>query len=252
MINKEKHFYQFGPFRIDPNHRLLLRDAKPVPLQPKAFDILVVLLENSEKVVLKDDLLKAVWPDTFVEESNLAQNIFVLRKALGDSVGANRYIITVPGRGYRFAEKVQLVGEDARKAEGEEAAAEEGVSAQEDNLIVESHTRSRLVVEQTAAIATAPAISDQRALAGRRHDKRWIAVLAAAVLLVLVAVVIPYQRRPSPLKEADLVLISDFVNTTGEPVFDDTLKQALTVKMAESAVFQRCPRCPNQKRRWAS
>ena len=237
MINKEKHFYQFGPFRIDPNHRLLLRDAKPVPLQPKAFDILVVLLENSEKVVLKDDLLKAVWPDTFVEESNLAQNIFVLRKALGDSVGANRYIITVPGRGYRFAEKVQLVGEDARKAEGEEAAAEEGVSAQEDNLIVESHTRSRLVVEQTAAIATAPAISDQRALAGRRHDKRWIAVLAAAVLLVLVAVVIPYQRRPSPLKEADLVLISDFVNTTGEPVFDDTLKQALTVKMAESPYF---------------
>jgi len=238
MVNKEKHFYQFGPFRIDSDHRLLLRDAKPVPLQPKAFDILLVLLENSEKVVLKDDLLKAVWPDTFVEESNLAQNIFVLRKALGDSVGANRYIVTIPGRGYRFAEKVQLVGEDASRAEVEEAVAEEGAGERADSLVVESHTRSRLVVEQTAAITTAPpAILDERALAGQRHYKKWIAFLAVTVLLVLVAVAIRYQRPPSPLKEADLVLVSDFVNTTGEPIFDDTLKQALTVKLAESPYF---------------
>src|SRR5579863_876489 len=102
MGDQGSQCYEFGSFRVDLDHRLLLRDAKPIPLQPKAFEILVVLLKNGEKVVLKDDLLKAVWPDTFVEESNLAQNIFVLRKALGDSVGQNRYIVTVPGRGYRF------------------------------------------------------------------------------------------------------------------------------------------------------
>src|SRR3974390_333883 len=109
MINKTNHFYEFGPYRIDLSHRLLLREGQPVALQPKAFDILVVLVENSDKTVLKGDLLEAVWPDTFVEESNLAQNIFVLRKALGDAVGANKYIVTVPGRGYRFAENVQVI-----------------------------------------------------------------------------------------------------------------------------------------------
>src|ERR1700733_11442195 len=201
MTNHGQGLYEFGPFRLDVRQRLLLRDGQPIPIQPKAFETLFVLVRNSEKVVLKDDLLKAVWPDTFVEESNLSQNIFVLRKALGDSVGANRYIVTIPGRGYRFAEKVQLVGEEASRAEVGEPAAKEGASEQEDSLIVESHTRSRLVVEQTSAIAAASAIPDQRALSGQHHDKRWIAVLAAVVLLVLVAVVIRYERRPSPLKE---------------------------------------------------
>lgn len=133
MANKTSYFYEFGPFRIDPVHRLLLREKQPVPLQPKAFDILVVLVENSEKVVLKDDLLKAVWPDTFVEESNLAQNIFVLRKTLGDAVGENRYIVTVPGRGYRFVGEVRAGG-------GEEKA--------EAELIVRSRTRSDVVIEE--------------------------------------------------------------------------------------------------------
>jgi DNA-binding winged helix-turn-helix (wHTH) protein/Tol biopolymer transport system component len=98
---------------LDAAQRLLLRDQLPVPLQPKAFDTLLVLVRNSEKVVLKDELLNAVWADTFVEESNLTQNIFVLRKALGDGDPGHRYIITVPGRGYRFAEAVRVIPEIA-------------------------------------------------------------------------------------------------------------------------------------------
>ena len=109
MNNTGKDLYEFGPFRLDPSHRLLLRDDHPVPLHPKAFETLLVLVRNSEKVVLKDELLNAVWADAFVEESNLAQNIFVLRKALGDVDGGRRYIMTVPGRGYRFAETVRVV-----------------------------------------------------------------------------------------------------------------------------------------------
>jgi DNA-binding winged helix-turn-helix (wHTH) protein/Tol biopolymer transport system component len=109
MSNNGKDLYEFGPFRLDVAQRLLLRDQQPVPLQPKAFDTLLVLVRNSEKVVLKDELLNAVWADTFVEESNLTQNIFVLRRALGDVDGGRRYIITVPGRGYRFAETVRVI-----------------------------------------------------------------------------------------------------------------------------------------------
>lgn len=79
MSNQGKGLYEFGPFRLDPGKRLLLRDNQPVPLQLKAFETLLVLVRNSEQVVLKDHLMKSVWPDTFVEESNLAQNIFVLQ-----------------------------------------------------------------------------------------------------------------------------------------------------------------------------
>jgi DNA-binding winged helix-turn-helix (wHTH) protein len=111
MVNESNGLYEFDPFRLDAAQRLLLRNDCPIPLQPKAFETLLVLVRNSEKVVLRDDLLNAVWADTFVQESNLTQNIFVLRKALGEHDGGRRYIITVPGRGYRFAEKVWTLPE---------------------------------------------------------------------------------------------------------------------------------------------
>ena len=129
MSKEGKGFYEFGPFRIDPTQRLLLRDNQPVPLQPKAFDTLLALVQRSGKVVLKEDLMKTVWPDTFVEESNLTQNIFVLRKTLGELPGERRYIVTMPGRGYRFAEDVQTVSEET--------------VLEEDEIVVESHSRSR-------------------------------------------------------------------------------------------------------------
>jgi TolB-like protein/DNA-binding winged helix-turn-helix (wHTH) protein/Tfp pilus assembly protein PilF len=111
MTNDGQGLYEFGPFRLDVRQHLLLRDGQPIPIQPKAFETLLVLVRNSEKLVLKDDLLAAVWPDTFVEESNLTQNIFVLRKVLGDSDGERRYILTVSGRGYRFAATVRTIAE---------------------------------------------------------------------------------------------------------------------------------------------
>ncbi len=85
MSNNGKDLYEFGPFRLDPAQRLLSRDDRPILLQPKAFETLLVLVRNSDRVVMKEELLNAVWADTFVQESNLTQNIFVLRKALGDS-----------------------------------------------------------------------------------------------------------------------------------------------------------------------
>lgn len=106
---REKQLYEFGPFRVDPEKELLLRDNETIPLTPKAFQVLLVLIRNKREIVTKDELLKTVWPDTFVEETNLSRNIFLLRKALGEGPQDHQYIVTVPGRGYRFAEDVQFV-----------------------------------------------------------------------------------------------------------------------------------------------
>ena len=89
MNDHGKELYEFGPSLLDPRKHLLLLDNQPVSLQLKAFETLLVLVRHSEQVVLKDDLMKSVWPDTFVEESNLAQNIFVLRKTLDDTAAAS-------------------------------------------------------------------------------------------------------------------------------------------------------------------
>lgn len=101
--------FEFGRFRLDPAERLLLRDQTPIRLSPKAFDALVVLVENRGHLLEKAELLRRVWPDTFVEESNLVQHISMLRRALQDSEGKFQYIETVPRRGYRFKAEVREV-----------------------------------------------------------------------------------------------------------------------------------------------
>ena len=102
MSQQESHSYEFGRFRLKTAERVLLREGELVPLTPKVFDILVTLVEHGGQVVAKDDLMKRVWPNTFVEEGNLTQNISLLRKALGESSGSVQFIETVPRRGYRF------------------------------------------------------------------------------------------------------------------------------------------------------
>ncbi len=107
---KTKHFYEFGPFRLDPEERLLSRESKPVPLTPKAIETLLALVENRGHLVDKDALMKRVWPDAFVEEGNLNKNVFLLRKTLGQWDGGLEYIETIPKRGYRFSAPVNKVG----------------------------------------------------------------------------------------------------------------------------------------------
>ena len=107
MSNQEKHFYEFGPFRLDPMKRRLLRDGEPIPLAPKVFDTLLALVRHGGKTIDKDDLMNKVWPDAVVEENNLNQNISALRRSLGDSRQESRYIATIPGLGYRFVAEVK-------------------------------------------------------------------------------------------------------------------------------------------------
>jgi len=109
MPLQEQSLFEFGPFRLDAGERRLLQNGRPIPLTPKAFQTLLVLVQNQGRVVEKEELLRKVWPDTFVEEATLAQNVFTLRKQLGDDRSEAVYIETVPKRGYRFVAPVQPV-----------------------------------------------------------------------------------------------------------------------------------------------
>jgi DNA-binding winged helix-turn-helix (wHTH) protein/TolB-like protein/Tfp pilus assembly protein PilF len=106
MSEQVHESYDFGRFRVDVGGRVLLREEELVPLTPKAFDILIALLENDGRIVRKDDLMKKVWPDVAVEEGNLTQNVSLLRKALGESATETQFIETIPRRGYRFVAPV--------------------------------------------------------------------------------------------------------------------------------------------------
>ena len=98
--------YRFSSYLLDVAERQLSRNDKPVPLTPKAFDVLVYLVEHSGHLVLKDELMQAVWPDSFVDEVNLPRTIHTLRRALGEDENGGKFIETVPTKGYRFVAKV--------------------------------------------------------------------------------------------------------------------------------------------------
>lgn len=192
-----KQLYEFGPFRVDPQKELLLRGDETVPLTPKTFQILLVLVRRSEQVVTKDELMKQVWPDTFVEEANLSRSIFLLRKALGESPQDHQYILTVPGRGYRFAESVQLVAE------------------KELSIVAASHTRMQVEVKETKPWG-------------------WIAIATLVLVGLSLGVFRLAFHRSRSLSDKDSVVIADFVNSTGDPVFDGTLRQGLGVQLEQS------------------
>ena len=123
--------YEFDKFRLNPAEQLLLCDDKPVPLTPKAFQILCVLLQSKGRLLDKDDLIKRVWPNSFVEEANLSVNISALRKALGDTPNGQKFIATVPKRGYRFVmpvREIQGVSQTETKPEDLIGASEPAVS----------------------------------------------------------------------------------------------------------------------------
>lgn len=117
MVEQIRLIYEFGPFRLDANRRLLLRDGKAVPLTHKAFETLAILVQNNGRIVQKDELMREVWPDTFVEEGSLTRNISVLRKILGEGPSDHHYIETIPKRGYRFVASVRELAGEAPEAE---------------------------------------------------------------------------------------------------------------------------------------
>jgi DNA-binding winged helix-turn-helix (wHTH) protein/TolB-like protein/Flp pilus assembly protein TadD len=177
MDKKESRLYEFDRFRLDASERILWRDTQEVSLTSKLFETLLLLVENSGRVVGKEELLKAIWPDSFVEESSLTQNISLLRKALEDGSEGRRFIETIPKRGYRFIAPVRVVNNDAPSGE------EPGCRATIEAAIKEetgSHTDLQEEFATSAAPQPAPSVFPASLNSGRK-----VAVVVTALLLVV-------------------------------------------------------------------
>src|SRR5580693_1920150 len=111
MSMRTEGIFRFGEFQVDALARTLRREEEIVTLGGRAFDVLLYLVQNPGKVLTRDELLKNVWSDTFVDENSLAQSISVLRRAIDEKPGQNSYIATLPGRGYQFVSPVQIVAQ---------------------------------------------------------------------------------------------------------------------------------------------
>ena len=221
MNKTPQHLFEFGPFQLDPMNHLLLRLGEPVSLPPKAFDTLLLLVQRRGALLEREELLKTVWPDTFVEENNLTHYISMLRKALGDGENGDGFIETVPKLGYRFVADVRQV---------------DGSSGE---LLLAKHTKTHIVIhEQEEPLAKPVSQTAGSALSLLRtslsnHRYTWLAVLAVAGIL-LVFTTTRYFRKPVRLTARDTILLADFENSTGDDVFDAALKRALAVKLEES------------------
>jgi DNA-binding winged helix-turn-helix (wHTH) protein/tetratricopeptide (TPR) repeat protein len=225
MSNGTRDLYEFGPYRLDPGRKLLLRNGDPVALTSKAFETLLVLVERSEQVVLKDELMKELWPNTFVEEANLTQHISMVRKALGETPQDHRYIVTSPGKGYSFAGAVHVISQNRK------------------DLVLESLSSSRVVIKQEGIPARAipePQAADDGPLVepGSKSPRlRWAATGIATIVVIglVVGGWLFFSRKAGlPSKKDSIIVVADFANTTGDPVFDGTLRQGLSVQLEQS------------------
>jgi TolB-like protein/DNA-binding winged helix-turn-helix (wHTH) protein/TPR repeat protein len=192
--------YRFGQFVLNPATRTLSRDDLPISLTPKAFDVLLFLVQNPNRLVTKEALLQAVWGDAFVEEGNLTQYISHLRKALGDNSDDNRLIVTIARKGYQFTADVTRV-----------AASYTANQAEVQVPIVENSIASTQAVLRSPAYAAGP-----KALTRGRK----VAVVGASALLLIVAGFAFWRHfRPAELPQSQKIMLAvlPFQNLTGDP-----------------------------------
>ena len=219
MSKQINHIYEFGEFRLETAERLLLRQGKPISLTPKAFETLLVLVCSGGHVVEKDELMERVWDGAFVEEANLARNVWALRKALGDDGGGHSYIETVPKLGYRFVAPVtELADEDA-------------------GVLIRRRVRARIVSEEetseeppfrmpTAPVAQTLLPAAALSLAAQRNRKRKRLTLGVVAVagLVAAAVIIGLLMRKGlsgpPTKAIESLAVLPFTNLSNDPELD--------------------------------
>lgn len=216
MSKDINQIYEFGEFHLETADRLLLRAGKPVALTPKAFEMLLALIRSGGHVVEKDELMKQVWPDAFVEEANLARHVWSLRKALGDDNDVHRYIETVPKLGYRFVASVtevpdhrevfiqrriraHIVREEADNDEGLEVPGNAEVSG-------------KLIADTTALAVASPPLR-------RRRNAVLVIAGVLAVTVISGLLVRKARSKPSP-KAIESVAVLPFTNLTNDPDLD--------------------------------
>jgi DNA-binding winged helix-turn-helix (wHTH) protein/Tol biopolymer transport system component len=194
MSTRQEQILQFGKFQIDASARSLRREEAIVKLNSRAFDVLLYLAQNPGKVLTREELLKNVWPDAFVDEHSLAQSISVLRRALEEKPGDNSYIVTLPGRGYQFVSEVQVVTPGVGNAPPDVTASG---GSNPSGLIFQQHTVETSVItsnqeKEQLSLPALPARPLIRAIAG---------LLAAVVVIALMV----RFRAPRPHPSHELV-----------------------------------------------
>ncbi len=192
--------YRFGEFVLDPSRRTLFRADSPISLTPKAFDVLLFLVQNPNRLVTKEELLQAVWGDTFVEEGNLTQYISHLRKALGDNSEDARLIATIARKGYQFTGNVVAVGETPA---------------------ISKPTAVRIPATESRQTDTPPVLEFAAKEAVPKAQEFWrraaVVVAASAVILVAGGYISWRQFRSTPLPRRVMIAVLPFENLTGDP-----------------------------------
>ena len=222
MVRPVKQLYEFGPFCLDPAEHTLLRDGQPIPLRPKVYDLLVVLVENRGHLVDKEQLMSSVWAEQFVEEGNINKNISMLRQALGESGGGTKFIETVPKRGYRFVAEVREVNDNRQAELLTQAAARP----------THEHQPPRENHEQSLPLP--PLMQSQV----KRFNKHWIALVGVPLLVLaaIVYVVLTRQRSRSATPAVRSIVVLPFQNLSGDASQDylvDGVTDALIGDLAQ-------------------
>ena len=233
MSMKAEEIFQFGKFQIDARARTVRREKAIVTLNSRSFDVLLYFVQNPGRVLAREEMLKNVWPDAFVDEHSLAQSISVLRRALEEKPGDNDYIVTLPGRGYQFVSPVTVVPPESLSVIPDVAPPSGNAS---NALLLQRQTIRTSVITEEKEQLSLP-------IPRRWGSVRLVAAFAtAAILLVSVAMLggTWYWRshRAPKLTEEDTIVLADFDNKTGDAVFDDTLRQGLSVQLGQSPFLQ--------------
>ena len=228
MLMKASMIYRFESCTLDPGHRSLSCAGEAVTLNPKTFDLLVYMVANAERVVTKDELLSALWPDSFVEESNLSQHVFLLRKALAGCTLGDRIVLTRPGRGYQFGARVEAATAEGAVLALASGAAADAPAAGGDLLLTAVQTTTTLVVTEESE--TGGALGRLLPDSARGWAGLWI---AAATVLALAGAggVYAWLNRPRPVLRK--VVLAQFKNETGDLVLD-SLESGLRIDLEQS------------------
>ena len=230
MTEHKCFVFTFADVEVREREFCIVKAGELLPVEPKAFRVLLFLLRSPHRLITKDELLDAVWSDCAVSDNSLTRSIALLRRLLGDETREPRYIATVPTVGYRFLCDVK-VAEDGFA--GPNAA---GLPHPQNGNDDKSNEFGPL--QGTRSVEGIPHLPSGRpaaALEAGETPKRWKVIVpaAAAVLAFLVAGYFYFHRRPK-LTDKDTIVLADFTNTTGDAVFDDTLKTALEVSLRQS------------------
>jgi TolB-like protein/DNA-binding winged helix-turn-helix (wHTH) protein/Flp pilus assembly protein TadD len=233
-------FYHFGDFKVDRDQKILLRQGKPLPLTPKVFDTLLVLIENSGRIVEKEKLMSRLWPDTFVEEANLTFNIQQLRKALGDDARHPQFIETVARRGYRFIAHVE---EALDSGVASSQIASTRIEAADSELVIGGDEfKSDLGLVKPPEIELPGAGRSDKALKAKTagemsrtsRGKTRLAAAAVAVVLIATGLLLLLRHRSSARSQQDsgrlMLAVLPFQNLTGNTA-QDYFSDGLTEEM---------------------